>query len=146
MLRASVAIAQNSPHMRTLVREVLLLVDRYGYVQTVLDTAPLLLGHLITDGGNYPGSGSLQSLVAAALKHRKLSAPAARMSGLPDELTGAEVRVLEKLPAHLTYADMASELHLSLNTIKTHLRHTYMKLGVTSRFSAIKRAASLGLI
>jgi DNA-binding CsgD family transcriptional regulator len=94
-------------------------VDRYGYPQTVLDTAPLLVGHLITDGGNYPGTGSLHSLVPAALEHRRLSAPPSKMSGLPDELTEAEVRALEKLPAHLTYADMASELHLSLNTIKT---------------------------
>jgi LuxR family transcriptional regulator, maltose regulon positive regulatory protein len=54
--------------------------------------------------------------------------------------------VLQKLPPRLTYADMASELHLSLNTVKTHLRPTYMKLGVSSRTSAVKRAISLGFI
>ena len=52
---------------------------------------------------------------------------------LPDPLTEAELRVLEALPQLLTYADMAAQLHLSLNTVKTHLRRTYMKLGVTSR-------------
>jgi LuxR family transcriptional regulator, maltose regulon positive regulatory protein len=46
----------------------------------------------------------------------------------------------------MTYADMAAELHLSLNTVKTHLRHTYMKLQVTSRTAAVQRAAALGLI
>ena len=54
--------------------------------------------------------------------------------------------MLEKLPHRLTYVDMASELHLSLNTVKTHLRHTYMKLGVDSRSSAVRRATSLGLL
>jgi LuxR family transcriptional regulator, maltose regulon positive regulatory protein len=54
--------------------------------------------------------------------------------------------VLAKLPQRLTYLDMASDLHLSLNTVKTHLRHSYMKLGVTSRSAAIKRATSLGLL
>jgi LuxR family maltose regulon positive regulatory protein len=54
--------------------------------------------------------------------------------------------VLEKLPERLTYAEMAAELHLSLNTVKTHLRRAYMKLGATSRSSAVKRATSLGIL
>ena len=65
---------------------------------------------------------------------------------LPDPLTEAELRVLKVLPQRLTYADIAHDLHLSLNTVKTHLRHTYMKLGVTSRWAAVRRAASLGFI
>ncbi len=145
LLRANIAIAQSSPHTRALVREALLVIERYGFLQTVLDTAPRLVDHLVNDGGDYARTTSLRSLVAAALEQRKLR-PYPQKSSLPDELTEAEVRVLEKLPAHLTYVDMASELHLSLNTVKTHLRHTYMKLGVTSRSSAIKRATSLGLL
>ena len=59
----------------------------------------------------------------------------------PDELA-----VLEKLPERLSYVDMAAELYVSLNTVKTHLRHIYLKLGVSSRSSAVKRATSLGLL
>ncbi len=129
-----------------LVRDALSIAERCGFVQTVLDTAPQLVDYLITDGADYRRTDSLQSLVAAALEVRKLSAPYSQKSRLPDALTEAEVRVLERLPAQLTYIDIASELQLSLNTVKTHLRHTYMKLGVTSRSSAIKRATSLGLI
>jgi LuxR family maltose regulon positive regulatory protein len=69
------------------------------------------------------------------------SAPVPNGGALPDPLTDAEIRVLEKLPQRLRYADIANELHLSLNTVKTHLRHTYMKLGVSSRSGAVKRAA-----
>jgi len=54
--------------------------------------------------------------------------------------------VLEKLSERLTYTEIASDLYLSLNTVKTHLRHAYMKLGVTSRSSAIKRATTLGIL
>jgi len=54
--------------------------------------------------------------------------------------------VLEKLPERLTYSEMATELAVSLNTVKTHLRRAYMKLGVTSRSSAIKRATTLGIL
>ena len=88
---------------------------------------------------------NLQALIAAALQVRKLT-PSRPPGKLPDPLTDAEVRVLEKLPQHLTYVEMASDLHLSLNTVKTHLRHTYMKLGATSRATAVKRATSLGLL
>ena len=58
----------------------------------------------------------------------------------------AEIRVLEKLSQRLTYTEIAAELYLSLNTVKTHVRHAYMKLGATSRSAAIKRAAILRIL
>ena len=54
--------------------------------------------------------------------------------------------MLEKLSQRLTYTEIAAELYLSLNTVKTHVRHAYMKLGATSRSSAIKRAAVLRIL
>ena len=57
--------------------------------------------------------------------------------------------IVEKWPElseRLTYTEIAADLYLSLNTVKTHLRHAYMKLGVTSRSSAVKRATSLGIL
>jgi LuxR family transcriptional regulator, maltose regulon positive regulatory protein len=129
-----------------LVRQVLALADRHGFVQTILDTAPQFGEHLISGSTRYPGTDNLRALVAASLEARKLRLPLPHLAGLPDPLTDAEKRVLQKLPQRLTYVDMAPDLHLSLNTVKTHLRHTYMKLGVTSRSSAVKRASSLGLL
>jgi ATP/maltotriose-dependent transcriptional regulator MalT len=111
-----------------------------------LDTAPQLVDHLVADSTRYPRTDNLSALIAAGLQARKLTSSRPHNPRLPDPLTDAEIRVLEKLPQRLTYVDMASDLHLSLNTVKTHLRHTYMKLGVTSRSSAVKRATSLGLL
>ena len=146
LLRASTAIMQGSHQAHQLVREVLVIANRHGFVQTVLDTAPQLVDHLIAGSTAYPSSDNLRALIAAGLQARKVSPSRPHVARLPDPLTEAEVRVLEKLPQRLTYLDMASDLHLSLNTVKTHLRHTYMKLGVTSRSSAVKRATSLGLL
>ena len=145
LLRASVAIMRSSPQASHLVREALGIVDRYGFIQTVMDTAPPFVDHLISGSILIASTDNLRALIAAGLQARKLT-PSRPTGRLPDPLTEAEVRVLEKLPQRLTYLDMASDLHLSLNTVKTHLRHTYMKLGVTSRSSAVERATSLGLL
>ncbi len=146
LLRACTAMAERSSRAAQLVREALGLAQRYGYLQTVLETAPLLVDHLISGSANYPDTGYVSALVSAGLQARKRSAAPPADGALAEPLTEAERRVLEKLPHRLTYVDMASELHLSLNTVKTHLRHTYMKLGVDSRSSAVKRATSLGLL
>ncbi len=111
-----------------------------------MDTAPAFVDHLVSDSAGFPSTDNLRALIAVGLRAHKLTPSRAQKGRLPAPLTDADVRILEKLPQRLTYVDMASDLHLSLNTVKTHLRHTYMKLGVTSRSSASKRATSLGLL
>jgi LuxR family transcriptional regulator, maltose regulon positive regulatory protein len=146
LLRASIALLQRSPSAPQLVSNTLRAVNRQGYIQTVLDTAPALVDHLIANSAHYPDTDNLRSLIAARLATRKTKSARANSAKLPDGLTDAELRVLETLPLRLTYADMAAQLHLSLNTVKTHLRHSYMKLDVTSRAAAVERATALGLI
>ena len=62
------------------------------------------------------------------------------------QLTDSETRVLHYLPTHLTAPEIASELFLSVNTVSTHIRHLYAKLGVHSRHEAADRARALGLL
>jgi LuxR family transcriptional regulator, maltose regulon positive regulatory protein len=61
-------------------------------------------------------------------------------------LTGSELAVLRFLPTHMTNQEIAEALFLSINTVKTHLRSVYRKLGVTTRRQAITTAARLGLL
>jgi LuxR family maltose regulon positive regulatory protein len=61
-------------------------------------------------------------------------------------LTTAELRVLRYLPTHLLLEDIAAELYVSRNTVKTHALSIYRKLGVSSRGSAVKRARDSGLL
>jgi ATP/maltotriose-dependent transcriptional regulator MalT len=63
-----------------------------------------------------------------------------------EPLTEGETRVLRYLPTHLRATEIACELHLSANTVKTHLRHLYQKLGAHSRREAVERARVLGLL
>lgn len=61
-------------------------------------------------------------------------------------LTPAEIRVLKQLPSPQTAQEIAQALALSVNTIKTHLRGLYAKLGVSSRGDAITAARLTGLL
>jgi LuxR family maltose regulon positive regulatory protein len=63
-----------------------------------------------------------------------------------EQLSDSETRVLRYLPTHLTAPEIANELYLSVNTVSTHTRHLYAKLGVHSRHEAVDRARALGLL
>jgi LuxR family maltose regulon positive regulatory protein len=65
---------------------------------------------------------------------------------LRDTLSDRETRILRFLPTHLSAPEIANELYVSVNTVKTHLRHVYAKLGVNSRKQAIEQARVLGLL
>lgn len=61
-------------------------------------------------------------------------------------LAPVEVRMLELLAAGATRSEIAHELHYSINTVKTHLRHAYRKLGAGTRSEAIRNARLRGVI
>jgi LuxR family maltose regulon positive regulatory protein len=65
---------------------------------------------------------------------------------LREPLSPAEIRVLRYLPTSLTVAEIAEQLYLSVNTIRTHLRHLYDKLDAHRRHEALDRARALGLL
>lgn len=65
---------------------------------------------------------------------------------LVEQLTDREMAVLHYLPTRLSNAEIAGRLFVSVNTIKTHLKHIYRKLEVEDRSSAIERAEALHLL
>ena len=50
------------------------------------------------------------------------------------------------LPTNLKTPEIAAELHVSTNTVRTHLRHIYAKLGAHKRSEAVARARELPLL
>jgi LuxR family maltose regulon positive regulatory protein len=62
-----------------------------------------------------------------------------------DALSDRELDVLRLLRSDLSGPEIARELHVSLNTLRTHTKHIYTKLGATNRREALTRAAALGL-
>ncbi len=61
-------------------------------------------------------------------------------------LTESEARVLRFLPTNLSKREIADELYVSLNTVKTHVKHIYAKLDVQTRRQAVERASALGIL
>jgi LuxR family maltose regulon positive regulatory protein len=72
--------------------------------------------------------------------------PPGEPRSLREPLSPAETRVLRYLPTNLTGPDIADQLYLSVNTIQTHMRHIYAKLGAHRRQQAVERARALGLL
>ena len=65
---------------------------------------------------------------------------------LPEPLTDRELMVLRYLPLMMTNAEIASELYVSVNTVKAHLKRIFRKLEVVTRRQAVHRARELGLL
>ena len=91
-----------------------------------------------------PGLGNLagqaRALRARLSQERGSSAPGA------SALTGAELRLLPMLSTHLSFPEIAGELFLSTNTIKSQAVSLYRKLGAASRSQAVTRSRELGLL
>ena len=83
----------------------------------------------------------LQGLLDAF--HQRPEVTSARGTGLISE---RELQVLRLLASELTGPEIARELFVSLNTLRTHTRHIFEKLGVNSRPAAVLRAKALDLI
>jgi LuxR family maltose regulon positive regulatory protein len=62
------------------------------------------------------------------------------------ELSPRELEVLRLLPSAMSQREIAAELYVSFNTVRTHTRVIFEKLGVTSRTEAVARARELGLL
>src|SRR5262249_2684289 len=92
---------------------------------------------LFDDAGRLP---ALADAVAAAIGAAQSLAEA-----LTDSPSAAELSVLRLLASDLSRRQIAAKLYLSDNTVKTHTRALYRKLGVSSREDAVVRANALGL-
>ena len=92
-------------------------------------------------GGPLGGPGEYTEMAS-----RQPAVPGGSPVRLIDPLTQTEIRVLRYLPTHLSRQEIANELYISANTVKTHMRHLYAKLGTHRRAEAVKRARALGLL
>jgi LuxR family maltose regulon positive regulatory protein len=78
--------------------------------------------------------------------HRGSAAAPSGSAQLAEPLSPSELRVLGYLPGNLSSPEIAGELILSVNTVKTHLRHIYGKFGAHNRSEAVRTARELGLL
>jgi LuxR family maltose regulon positive regulatory protein len=111
------------------------------FLLTGSQRTPLLLRRL-TDGHAHHDPFAADLLARGGERQRRSLEPAP----LREPLTGQELVVLMELPTMQSNSEIASELFVSVNTVKTHLKSLYRKLDVTSRRGAVVRARELGLL
>ena len=99
-----------------------------------------------------PGGAHARAVLAAgAADPRRLDEPHVGAASAPprplvDALSERELDVLRLLESDLAGPDIARELSVSVNTVRTHTRHIYAKLGATNRREAVREATRLGLL
>jgi len=120
------------------------LAEPDGALQVFLEhPAPGLLERHARQG---TGHASLIADILSVLAGRQLAPQSTRPSPPLEALSDSEIRVLRYLPTNLTGPEIAGELYVSLNTVRTHMRHLYAKLGTHRRAEAVARARALGLL
>lgn len=152
-IRMLQALAQDAQGHRPLAGEALGRAlteapEPAGYARLFLDEGAPMIG-LLRDaeqhgvGGDHPRR--LLSLVAPPAPGGPDSARRAASSSA-DPLSERELQVLRLLDSELSGPLIASELFVSLNTLRTHTKHIFTKLEVTTRRAAVRRARERGLM
>jgi LuxR family maltose regulon positive regulatory protein len=85
-------------------------------------------------------------LSRAAARHGLTGHVTPRAAGPVEQLTDREAAVLQYLPTAMSQRDIAAQLFVSLNTVKTHCKAVYRKLGASDRKAAVQAARDLRLL
>ena len=146
VLLAAAAIERGDPAAAGMLGRALHTARSQGFFNTVITTAPQVTSYMVEHAAQLRSDPFIEQLVAAALEVRATQPGSAQSSrALAEPLTAAEQRILTLLPTS-TYPQIADTLFISRNTVKTHLRSIYQKLGVASRSGALERAVDLRLL
>ena len=121
------------------------LAEPEGFVRVFLDHGPRVV-RLVRMAAKEAGSTPLPGAIVAAVDEGAAPARPGRRQPLVEPLSSRELEVLRLLQSDLDGPDIAAELSVSLNTLRTHTKNIYAKLGVTSRRAAVRRALELELI
>ena len=111
---------------------------RRAFVEGGTPVRQLLADHLHWDNTHHP--------LVGALLERLRSAEPAGPAALVVPLSEREQVVLRYLSSRLSAGEIADELYVSLNTVKTHIKSIYRKLDTNRRWDAVKRARQLQLL
>ncbi len=146
LLLAAAAIERGDPMTAGILGGAIHAARDGGFLHTVVTTAPQVTSYLIEHSAQARPDPFIEELIGAALEVRATQPDASRSRKvLTVPLTATEMRILKLLPTS-TYVQIAATFYISRNTVKTHLRSVYQKLGVTSRSEAIERAVDLRLL
>lgn len=115
-----------------------------GLVRTFLNEGPAMTRRLQQLALESP-ERMLGRFAALAAQELTLASSTA-IPGPVEQLTTRELAVLRMLPLRMSNREMATQLYVSVNTLKTHIRAIYRKLDVPHRSAAVRRAKALQLV
>ena len=124
------------------LRRALTLAEPEGYARIFADEGPPMASLLRAAAKQGIAPSYVRRLLAAVNKTED-STPASQ--GLIEPLSERELDVLRLLGTDLGGPEIARELVVSLNTVRTHTKNIYAKLGVNNRRAAVRRARELDL-
>ncbi len=130
------------PAALTALRRAVSLAEPEGHVRLFADEGPPMAS-LLEALRRQPGAPDYVNHLIAATTSEP---PPSRPSRLVDPLSERELEVLRLLGGDLGGPEIARQLSISLNTVRTHTKNIYAKLGVTSRRAAVRQARELTLI
>jgi LuxR family maltose regulon positive regulatory protein len=119
------------------------LAEPEGYVRVLVDAGPPIAS-LLTAAAKQGGAPRYVRRLQAALG--KTDHNGHLKQALIEPLSERELDVLRLLGTDLDGPDIARELVVSLNTVRTHTRHIYTKLGVNNRRAAVRQGRQLNLL
>jgi LuxR family maltose regulon positive regulatory protein len=144
VLRALTSQTQgDSPAALASLQRALTLAEPEGYVRIFVDEGPPMASLLRMAAKQEIARSYVRRLLAAVNKSED-TAPG--QQGLIEPLSERELDVLRLLGTDLDGPDIARELVVSLNTVRTHTKNIYAKLGVNNRRAAVRRAQELDLM
>ena len=156
LARGRIAAYRGSPDAAQLQWQIAEMLDRMVPHRWMLVMASVILGEIALACHDFEATQQWSGRALEALRHYPdagvFRSRAERLRVAVEQtlhaepLTPAERRVLELLPTHLTEGQIAGQLFVSTNTVKTHLRGVYRKLEASSRAQAVERARELGLL
>ena len=120
------------------------LAEPEGFVRQFLDEGPAMAVLLHAVATSSAAAAYARALLGQGSPAR--DAPAHSVQRMVDPLSARELEILRLLASELTGPDMARHLVVSLNTVRTHIKNVYVKLGVNSRMGAVRRAHELELL
>jgi LuxR family maltose regulon positive regulatory protein len=124
------------------LQRALMLAEPEGYVRIFLDEGAPMTALLRAAAQKGIAPDHVGRLLADTTG---IDRPPAVQQNLVDPLSSRELEVLQLLRTDLSGPEIARELMVSLNTMRTHTKTIYTKLGVNNRRAAVRRAAELGL-
>jgi LuxR family maltose regulon positive regulatory protein len=143
LLEARIAEALGEDSLPLLERAVELARPE-GFVRTLVASDPVVT-RLLADFLRRAPRDPYTDTLMAAVSHTAPQ-PISRTTTMVEDLSQRERAVLRWLPTRLTAREIAGELFISMNTLKSHLKTIYRKLDATSRADAVARAVAHGLL